>query len=80
MLSRCTNPKNPDFATYGALGVTRLWRDSFEAFLADMGERPPGTSIDRIDNRFGYFLANCRWATSKQQRRNRHADTLADVA
>jgi hypothetical protein len=71
MLSRCRNPKNPDFHVYGVLGVTRLWRDSFEVFLEDMGERPHGTSIDRIDNRFGYFLSNCRWATPKQQRANR---------
>lgn len=73
MLSRCSNPNDPSYADYGGRGisVTKPWRDSFEAFLNDMGERPQGRSIDRIDNRFGYFAANCRWADKFQQARNR---------
>lgn len=72
MLSRCQNPNDPSFFRYGAIGisVTKPWRDDFAAFLNDMGMRPERTSIDRIDNRFGYFMANCRWATPKQQRAN----------
>ncbi len=73
MCSRCSNPNDPSFYDYGGRGisVTKPWRDSFESFLNDMGERPPDTSIDRIDNRFGYFAANCRWSDKYQQARNR---------
>lgn len=73
MLQRCYNSKNTAYPRYGAKGisVTKPWRDSFESFLNDMGERPPGRSIDRIDNRFGYFFANCRWATPQEQALNR---------
>lgn len=73
MCSRCSNPNDPSFHDYGGRGisVTKPWRDSFKSFLNDMGERPPDTSIDRIDNRFGYFAANCRWSDKYQQARNR---------
>lgn len=73
MLQRCHDPQHVAFDRYGGRGisVTKVWRDSFAAFLNDMGERPPGMSLDRIDNRFGYFPANCRWATAKQQASNR---------
>lgn len=72
MIARCHNPNDPSFFRYGARGisVTKPWRDDFAAFLNDMGMRPEGKSIDRIDNRFGYFMANCRWATWKEQRAN----------
>ncbi len=73
MCSRCSNPNDPSFYDYGGRGisVTKPWRDSFESFLNDMGERPPETSIDRIDNRFGYFAANCKWSDKWEQARNR---------
>lgn len=65
MLSRTRNR-----ADYMHVSVDPSWR-SFERFLADMGERPPGTTIDRIDGARGYKKSNCRWATYKEQARNR---------
>ena len=81
MKSRCMRTKDKDWAAYGGRGVTvcRRWM-KFENFLADMGERPAGMSIDRIDNdilKDGYSKDNCRWATFKQQSVNRRNVTRA---
>lgn len=72
MVGRCHNPNHQSYRTYGARGVTvcERWRSDFRNFLADMGERPPGHSIDRIDPRGHYEPGNCRWATASEQRRN----------
>jgi len=72
MKQRCMNPKAPSYKWYGALGVRVCdeWL-IFENFLKDMGERPIGMSLDRIDSNKNYCKENCRWATSKQQIRNR---------
>jgi len=71
--TRCFDTKHHSYQRYGARGITMCdsWRDSFEAFLADMGPRPDGLTIDRIDNDRGYELSNCRWATMAQQAANR---------
>lgn len=71
---RCSNKRAPDYKNYGGRGITvcEQWQD-FERFLSDMGERPAGCSIDRIDNDQGYFPSNCRWATHSQQMKNRRA-------
>lgn len=76
MIRRCSDKNNPAYKNYGARGITvcERWK-SFENFLNDMGHRPSGMSIDRINNDHGYSKENCRWATPKQQslnsRRNR---------
>lgn len=72
MKQRCLNPNNKSFKGYGERGITicHQWRDSFPTFLADMGERPPGYSLDRVDNSKGYEPDNCRWATPHEQRMN----------
>jgi hypothetical protein len=71
MRQRCNSPGNPGYRIYGAKGVKVCNRwDKFETFLADMGDRPEGTSLDRIDSNGNYEPENCRWATKLQQNRN----------
>lgn len=76
MVNRCTNPKHSYWKDYGGRQPNPVtiedprWR-SFVNFLADMGECPEGTTIDRKDNERGYFKDNCRWSTSQEQRANR---------
>lgn len=73
LIQRCTNPTYPNFKHYGGRGITVCdrWRYSFEAFLADMGPRPPATSIDRINVDGHYEPGNCRWATRSEQELNK---------
>lgn len=75
MLTRCTNKNSTSWLHYGGRGITvcDAWK-VFENFLADMGERPEGKTLDRVDNNLGYFKENCRWASNTEQRRNRRGN------
>jgi len=70
MVERCTYSRHPFYPDYGGRGITVCdrWRRSFAAFLSDMGVRPTGHTLDRIDVDGDYGPGNCRWSTVKQQR------------
>lgn len=81
MKTRCTNPRSSSFGDYGARGVRVCdrWRESFAAFLSDMGERPVGKTLDRWPDRRGHYEpGNCRWATKTEQQRNTTANVVLE--
>lgn len=74
MIQRCENPRHKDFKHYGAKGITvcPAWRESLQAFLADMGPAPTQTHwLGRLDVTAGYFPGNCCWTTQPEQERRR---------
>lgn len=73
MKTRCYNLNTKDYHRYGARGISVCdnWKNSFLSFLSDMGERPEGTTLDRINPNKGYYPENCRWATMKEQQNNK---------
>lgn len=73
MIGRCERPTHKRYADYGGRGVAvcQRWREDFWSFVADMGERPSGLTLDRKDNDKGYSPDNCRWASRSTQSKNR---------
>jgi hypothetical protein len=73
MLNRCKCKKHKQYKDYGGRGISvcSRWRGSFEAFLSDMGERPGGKTLDRIDSDGNYEPTNCKWSTRQEQNRNK---------
>lgn len=73
MKARCLDPSNKDYPRWGGAGIAvcQEWIDSFEAFFAHIGSRPADTTLDRIDTTKNYEPGNVRWATRKEQQRNR---------
>ena len=78
MLERCLNSKKKNYLDYGGRGITVCdrWLSSFANFVADMGNPPPNTSLDRIDNDGNYEPGNCRWAACVVQNRNKRTNKL----
>jgi hypothetical protein len=80
MKARCLNPNAAGYARYGGAGVVVCDRWlKFENFYADMGERPDGCSLDRIDGTKGYEPGNCRWSTTKEQNLNRKSNLTEET-
>lgn len=81
MIGRCENPNNNRFRSYGGRGITVCpqWRADFAAFLADMGEKPAGLSLDRIDVNGPYAPGNVRWATDLEQMNNMRTNVRVEV-
>lgn len=79
--ARCTNPAVKRFEDYGGRGikVCKAWSDDVAAFIADMGPRPEGASIDRIDSDGDYEPSNCRWATLDEQANNKRRTIRVDM-
>lgn len=80
--TRCYNKNSAFYAEYGGRGISmcQRWLDSFQAFHDDMGERPAGMTIERLNNDLGYEPGNCVWADRKTQSRNRRGRHLLTIA
>lgn len=77
MIQRCSNPRHGAYKDYGGRGITvcKRWM-KFENFVEDMGLRPPGLTLERVNNDKGYKKSNCKWATRKEQANNRRRHQL----
>lgn len=73
MKARCTNPKATGYKNYGGFGITicKEWLESFEQFYKDMGKRPNGMTLDRINSFGNYEPSNCKWSSCSEQNNNK---------
>lgn len=73
MKTRCYNPNHWAYDLYGGSGITVCdeWKHSFKTFCENMGDRPIGHTLDRIEGHLGYSKSNCKWSTKKEQSQNR---------
>lgn len=80
MIQRCCNTNHKHYHHYGGRGITICpsWKESYSQFLKDMGPRPDGTCLDRIDNSKGYEPGNCRWATQIEQNNNQRTNKFIE--
>lgn len=78
MLGRCLDPGNVAYQYYGGRGITVCdeWISNYDRFYDDMGERPPGLTLDRKDCELGYSIENCQWADKKSQMNNRRTTIM----
>lgn len=78
--NRCDSKSSTVYKWYGAKGISydKKWK-TFEGFLEDMGQRPEGKTLDRIDNSKGYSKENCRWATMKEQQNNKNSNRIFTI-
>lgn len=78
---RCISKTHKQYPDYGGRGITMCesWKNDFDAFHMWMGDKPPGKSLDRIDNNGNYEPGNCRWATGKEQCRNQRRNRLLTI-
>lgn len=81
MKQRCLNPDHPDYSYYGQRGITICdqWVDDYDCFYTDMGLRPQGLTLERIDTNGNYEPENCKWATRKEQSRNKRTNHLLTI-
>lgn len=77
MIARCNNPNSPAYENYGGRGISvcDAWK-TFAGFYADMGDRPAGLTLERVNNSLGYCPENCRWVTRSAQGRNKRSTRL----
>jgi len=80
MMCRCTNKSDKLYKYYGGRGikVCEKWRE-FLGFFEDMGHRPDKLSLERVDNDADYCLENCKWATKKEQARNKRSNVIIEI-